>query len=288
MTKGRVADLRPLGPVADSGRRLPLGRSRVIGLRLRETRRLRPRPRRSPNRPRHRARHRHRRAAPAPTPKPPQPAPSSVRGSCATVTAASGSTLQVLGGEVSGSTARVVEMTRITVFHPCYALIAASALLLAGCGATSRQSGQLAHAGPGELVAERCPDLHHCDTVRHGPVRTWGAGQRRDPSRDGGLSPSDPGDHPVPPRSFRRMKRRRRPGDHLLDGRRPSGGRCRRGLNAVERHPRQLFNCGKSSSRNSVAGRSPDSFSRPRSSTRRILPEIVFGSSANSSRRIRL
>ena len=29
-------------------------------------------------------------------------------------------------------------------------------------------------------------------------------------------------------------------------------------------------------------------FSRPRSSTRRILPEIVFGSSANSSRRIRL
>ena len=39
-------------------------------------------------------------------------------------------------------------MTRITVFHPCYALIAASALLLAGCGATSGQSGQLAHAGP--------------------------------------------------------------------------------------------------------------------------------------------
>jgi hypothetical protein len=139
---------------------------------------------------------------------------------------------------------------------------------------------------PCELIAERCPDLHHCDTVRHGSVH---GAQANVVIRAGAV------DCPPATRVITQYLPKLSPNEaapatryHLLDGRRPSGGRRRRGLNAVERHPRQLFNCGKSSSRNSVAGRSPDSFSRPRSSTRRILPEIVFGSSANSSRRIRL
>ena len=46
----------------------------------------------------------------------------------------------------------------------------------------------------------------------------------------------------------------------------------------------------KSSSQNSVTPRTDarGAFSWPRSSTRRILPEIVLGRSANSTRRIRL
>src|SRR2546421_1887709 len=66
-----------------------------------------------------------------------------------------------------------------------------------------------------------------------------------------------------------------------------------------KRHPiraegGQARNSGKSSSANSPGIGPPEppsgrsSASRARSSTRRILPEIVFGSSANSSRRIRL
>ena len=77
--------------------------------------------------------------------------------------------------------------------------------------------------------------------------------------------------------------------------RRPSGERVVEAelrLDGVSvRLPPRLGHCrlrsGKSSSRNSAARRSPCS-SCVRSSTRRILPQIVFGSSANSSRRTRL
>src|SRR5882757_6971546 len=71
----------------------------------------------------------------------------------------------------------------------------------------------------------------------------------------------------------------RRLAPHTLSRRAPSAARTR--------HRRKLYlSSGKSSSRYSPSRGLPCSW--PRSCTRRILPEIVLGSSANSSRRIRL
>lgn len=50
-------------------------------------------------------------------------------------------------------------MTRITVFHPCYALIAASALLLAGCGATSGQKSAPASSPTPALASSSLNDV---------------------------------------------------------------------------------------------------------------------------------
>jgi short chain dehydrogenase len=67
--------------------------------------------------------------------------------------------------------------------------------------------------------------------------------------------------------------------------------RTRRGTKPEHAERRKDHPSGKSSIRNSRAARSPPSasaLSRPRNSTRRILPDVVLGSSANSMRRTRL